>query len=75
MTEHRAMSHELENHLVNRALRDDEFRALLCSNPRAAVEAEIARLGLGIRLPERMKLVVLEETADTLYLILPPRTA
>lgn len=72
--EHRAMSNELENHLINRALRDDNFHALLCTNPRAAIEAEIARLGLRLRLPEGLDVKVLEETPNTLYLVLPPRT-
>ena len=63
---------ELEDHLLNRALRDDEFRSLLVANPKGAVEAEIRRLHLGISLPPALKIEVLEESADTLYLILPP---
>ena len=63
---------ELEDHLINRALRDDEFRELLIREPRRALEAELRRLGLGIVLPPGLKIEVLEETADTLYLILPP---
>lgn len=75
MTEPRPMSGELEHHLIDRAMRDSEFLALLRSDPKAALEAEILRLGLAIRIPDGLKVEVLEETADTLYLVLPPGVA
>ncbi len=63
---------ELENHLINRALRDDAFRRRLIADPKGAVRGEIERLQLAISLPEGLKIRVLEESPDTLYLILPP---
>ncbi len=63
---------ELEAHLISRALRDDGFRKQLIDDPKAALEAELARLQLDIRLPSSLRVQVLEETPDTLYLILPP---
>ena len=63
---------EIERYLIARALRDDEFRQSLVSDPRAALEAELSRLQLDIKLPRNLNVKVLRETPDTLYLILPP---
>src|SRR5262249_5389002 len=45
---------------------DAEFRQRLIDNPGAAISSE-----LGITLPSRLKLQVLEETDTNLYLVLP----
>jgi hypothetical protein len=63
---------EIEAHLIARALRDDEFRRLLIAEPREALESELKRLQLNINLPSTLKVKVIEETSDTLYLVLPP---
>jgi hypothetical protein len=63
---------ELEAQLIARALRDDAFRQQLIEDPKAALQAELDRLQLDVRLPETMRVKVLEEDPDTLYLILPP---
>jgi hypothetical protein len=57
---------EMERRLVERSLRDDAFRQRLLADPRAAVEE-----GLGTRLPEGVRVVAVEESADTVYLVLP----
>jgi hypothetical protein len=57
---------EVEGRLVQRSLEDDAFRQRLLENPRAAVEHE-----LGTRLPEGVQVRALEETAETIYLVLP----
>jgi hypothetical protein len=57
---------EMERRLVERSLADDAFRVRLLEDPKAAVEQE-----LGTRLPEGMRIVAVEETADTVYLVLP----
>ena len=56
----------MESRLVERSLQDDAFRQQLLADPKAAVEEE-----LGTRLPEEVQVVALEETADTIYLVLP----
>jgi hypothetical protein len=56
----------MERRLVQRSLEDDAFRRRLLEEPRAAVEQE-----LGTRLPEDVRVVAVEETADTIYLVLP----
>ena len=59
----------LERKLVEKSLQDDAFRGRLLEEPRAAVEEE-----LGTQLPEYVKVEVMEETADTAYLVLPFRS-
>jgi Nitrile hydratase, alpha chain len=57
---------EVERRLVERSLEDDAFRLRLLEDPKAAVEEE-----LGIQLPAEVQVRVVEETADTIYLVLP----
>jgi hypothetical protein len=57
---------QLERRLVQRSLEDESFRQRLLEDPKAAVEQE-----LGTRLPEEVRVVAVEETADTIYLVLP----
>jgi len=61
---------EVERRLVERSLEDDSFRQRLLEDPRAAVEEE-----LGIQLPAEVQVSVVEETADTIYLVLPSVSA
>ena len=56
----------MERRLVEKSLQDEEFCQRLLENPKAAVEDE-----LGTRLPEDVRMVAVEETADTAYLVLP----
>ena len=56
----------MERMLVEKSLQDEEFCQRLLENPKAAVEDE-----LGTRLPEDVRMVAVEETADTAYLVLP----
>ncbi|HEX5848538.1 MAG TPA: NHLP leader peptide family RiPP precursor [Rubrobacter sp.] len=57
---------EMERRIVQRSIEDDVFRQRLLSDPKAAVEQE-----LGTRLPEDVRVVALEETEQTIYLVLP----
>jgi Nitrile hydratase, alpha chain len=61
---------EMERRLIQRSLEDEEFRQRLLADPRAAIEQE-----LGSRLPESIEVRVVEESADTIYLVLPSRSA
>jgi hypothetical protein len=61
---------EMERRLVQRSLQDDAFRRRLLEDPRATVEQE-----LRTRLPEGVEVRAVEETADTIYLVLPGRSA
>jgi len=60
---------EMERRLIERSLEDDAFRQRLLGDPKAAVEED-----LGTRLPEEVRVVAVEETADTVYLVLPLRS-
>jgi hypothetical protein len=70
----RAMSHqgvptgrsELEARVVARAQSSPEFRELLLADPRAALAQE-----LGVDLPERLEVQVVQERPDALCIVLP----
>ncbi|HEX5848686.1 MAG TPA: NHLP leader peptide family RiPP precursor [Rubrobacter sp.] len=57
---------ETERRLIQRSLEDDVFRQQLLTDPRAIIERE-----LGTRLPEGVRVEAVEETQDTIYLVLP----
>ena len=57
---------EMERRLIERSLQDDVFRQQLLADPKAIIEREI-----GTQLPEEVRVVAVEETADTIYLVLP----
>ena len=57
---------QLEQLLIEKAMKDDSFRKQLIENPIAAIEAE-----MGMKIPETMKIIVLEEDPQTVYLVLP----
>jgi Nitrile hydratase, alpha chain len=57
---------EVERRLIERSLQDEAFRQRLLADPRAVIEQE-----LGTRLPESIEVRAMEETADTIYLVLP----
>ena len=59
----------MERRLLQRSLEDDAFRQWLLEDPKAAVEQE-----LGTQLPEDVRVVAVEETAETIYLVLPFRS-
>jgi Nitrile hydratase, alpha chain len=61
---------QMERRLLQRSLQDDAFRQRLLEDPKGAVEQE-----LGTRLPEDVRVVAVEETADTIYLVVPFRSA
>lgn len=58
---------QLEEQLIAKATKDENFRKLLLENPRAAIENET-----GIKMPDTLNLKVVEEDTATFYLILPP---
>ena len=59
---------EVKAHIAMKAAEDDEFRARLVADPRAAFEAET-----GIRFPDSYRLHVHEESATDAHLVLPPK--
>jgi Nitrile hydratase, alpha chain len=57
---------EMERRLINRSLKDEDFRQRLLDDPKGTVEQELGR-----GLPEGVQVRVVEESADTIYLVLP----
>ena len=57
---------EMERRLIEKSVEDESFRQRLVEDPKGTVEQE-----LGTRLPEGVQVVTVEETADTIYLVLP----
>ena len=56
----------MEKRLIEKSLEDESFRQRLIEDPKGAVEEE-----LGTQLPEGVRVVTVEESADTIYLVLP----
>jgi Nitrile hydratase, alpha chain len=57
---------EMERRLIQRSLEDEAFRQSLLDDPKGTMEQE-----LGSRLPEGVEVRAVEETAETIYLVLP----
>ena len=57
---------EVERRLVERSLQDEDFRQRLLDDPRGTLEQELGR-----GLPEGVEVRAVEESADTIYLVLP----
>ena len=57
---------EMERRLVQRSLEDEDFRQRLLDAPKGTLEQELGR-----RLPEGVEVRAVEETTDTIYLVLP----
>jgi hypothetical protein len=64
----RKTGRELQAELLERAKRDAAFRQELVSDPRRVLEREF-----GVTIPETVRISVLEESPENLYLVLPPR--
>jgi hypothetical protein len=60
---------EIERTLVQRSMEDESFRRRLLEDPKGAVEQEF-----GSRLPESVEVRAVEESAQTIYLVLPSAT-
>lgn len=62
---------EFERQLVEKAQKDAAFRSKLISDPKGTLEAELQSVKAGISLPANLKVTVVEESADHIYLRLP----
>jgi hypothetical protein len=61
---------EMERSIVQRSMEDEEFRQRLLEDPKATVEQELAT-----QLPEDVEVSVVEESQQSIYLVLPFRSA
>ena len=65
---------DIETSLIKKAYTDDAFAAKLKSDPKGLLQEELAKAGAGISLPDGLKVTVVEESADQLYLVLPAKS-
>ena len=56
--------------LIQKSLEDEAFRQRLLADPKVTIEREF-----GSKLPEDLEVRVVEETRDSVYLVLPPSKA
>ena len=61
---------EMERRLIERSLKDESFRQRLLDDPKGTLEQELER-----GLPEGVQVRVVEESTDTIYLVLPRTSA
>src|SRR5438132_1584578 len=57
-----------ERRVIEKAWKDEDFRRRLLEDPRGAVGSE-----LGVRLPDHVKIRIVEEDADTIVLVIPKK--
>ena len=57
---------EFDRRLIQRSMEDEDFRRRLLDDPEGTLEQE-----LGSALPEGVRVIALEESSDTIYLVLP----
>jgi hypothetical protein len=57
---------QFEQRLIERAMKDESFRQQLLNDPKEVIESEFGR-----KIPESIQIKVLEENANTVYIILP----
>ena len=61
---------EWERRLIQRSIEDEDFRQRLLDAPKGTLEQELGR-----QLPEGVEVRVVQESKDTIYLVLPSRSA
>lgn len=59
---------DLEHKIIEMADKDEKFREALLRDPKKAIEEKF-----DIKTPEKLKIVAVEDTADTIHLVLPPK--
>lgn len=58
---------QIEKQIIEKAMKDLNFRNALKKDPHSTIEEEI-----GIKLPEGFSISVMEESANQFYIVLPP---
>ena len=61
-----AQRREAETKIISKALQDGKFKEALKANPKAVLEKE-----LNVKLPGNLKINVVEEAPDSVFLVLP----
>ena len=66
---------QFEARIISKAWKDEAFRKRLLEDPKAVMAEELASLHEKANLPDNVKVTVVEETADQIYLVLPMNPA
>lgn len=76
---------DFQSELAAKAAKDENFRKELLADPKEVLGKEMAKLAkergklpedaTSVGMPKNLKVVVLEQTEDTMYLIIPPLMA
>lgn len=67
--------HEFESEMIAKAWKDESFKQDLINNSKAVYKKEAQQLGLPVQMPENLDVRVLEETENTLYIVIPRNPA
>jgi hypothetical protein len=67
MADQTSARRDMESRIIARAWKDEAFANELRRNPKAAIEKEVGKL------PDAIKIQVVEESPTSLYLVLPAR--
>ncbi|MBN1198521.1 MAG: NHLP leader peptide family RiPP precursor [Bacteroidales bacterium] len=60
---------QLEQRIIEKAIKDEQFRERLMTSPNETIEQE-----LGVKLPASLRINVLEEKPNSFYLVIPMAT-
>ncbi len=64
---------QFEAKIVAKAWKDEKFRDTLKADPRGTLAAELQGIHSAAKLPENLKITVVEESPDHIYLVIPNR--
>ncbi len=62
------MRKQIEQQIIEKAMKDESFRKLLLEEPKITLEREV-----GMRIPDSINVKVIEEDTQTFYLVLPAK--
>ncbi len=65
MSNENAVAERMQREVIDQAMTDPDYREGLKSDPRAALAEK------GLNLPQNISIEVIEDTADTVHLVLP----
>jgi hypothetical protein len=68
-----SLRERLERRLIDKATRSETFRQELFALPVSVLNRELGEMTDGVQLPDTIDVRVLQETPNTIYLVLPPR--
>jgi hypothetical protein len=62
---------ELETAVIKKALSDPSFKQRLLQNPKQVFQEELNAVHKGVQLPKDLNVRVLDESENTMYLVIP----